>query len=127
MTTDTQVGDRPKEDGFSVTHSEPPHPIRGEGEPIDRVMAVLNYWFDGSRRIDRNSEMVKQLAALAHPPTSYEPEGLREKVARIIDPIAFLFSPAELGVKDYHHPARIALGKADQILQALQSASGKPR
>lgn len=34
-------------------------------EDVDRVMAVLNYWFDGSRRIDRNSEMVKQLAALA--------------------------------------------------------------
>jgi hypothetical protein len=30
-------------------------------------MAVLNYWFDGSRRIDRNSEMVAQLAALASP------------------------------------------------------------
>jgi hypothetical protein len=38
-----------------------------EGEAVDRVMAVLNYWFDGSRRIDRNSEMVAQLAALASP------------------------------------------------------------
>jgi hypothetical protein len=31
---------------------------------VDSVMAVLNYWFDGRARIDRNSEMVKQLAAL---------------------------------------------------------------
>lgn len=38
-----------------------------EGEAVDRVMAVLNYWFDGSRRIDRNSEKVAQLAALASP------------------------------------------------------------
>src|SRR5690606_36206872 len=34
---------------------------------VDRVMAVLNYWFDGRARIDRNSEMVKQLATLVAP------------------------------------------------------------
>lgn len=39
-------------------------PGMSEGEPVDRVMAVLNYWFDGRARIDRNSEMVQQLAAL---------------------------------------------------------------
>jgi hypothetical protein len=40
-------------------------------DAVDRVMAVLNYWFNGSRRIDRNSDMVKQLAALVdHPAPS---------------------------------------------------------
>jgi hypothetical protein len=40
-------------------------------EATDRVMAVLNYWFDGCARIDRNSEMVAQLAALAARPVSH--------------------------------------------------------
>lgn len=43
---------------------------------VDRVMAVLNHWFDGRARIDRNSDMVAQLAALASPPVSAE--GLEE-------------------------------------------------
>ena len=41
-----------------------------EVEGVDRVMAVLNHWFDGRMRVDRNSEMVAQLAALASPPVS---------------------------------------------------------
>jgi hypothetical protein len=40
-------------------------------EATDRVMAVLNYWLDGCARIDRNSEMVAQLAALAARPVSH--------------------------------------------------------
>lgn len=40
----------------------------------------------------------------------------REQVAKVIDPAAFLFSPDELGVKDYHHPARLAFTRADAIL-----------
>lgn len=47
-----------------AAENAPPVP---EKEAVDRVMAVLNHWFDGSRRIDRNSEMVAQLAALASP------------------------------------------------------------
>lgn len=54
-----------------------------EGVAVDRLMAVLNYWFDGARRIDRNSEMVKQLAALAtrddapaDPCASHKAEGI---------------------------------------------------
>jgi len=49
---------------------------RQEGAAVDRVMAVLNYWFDGVRRIDRNSEMVAQLAALVAPiPADNSDEG----------------------------------------------------
>lgn len=37
-------------------------------------------------------------------------------------PAAFLFSSDELGVKDYHHPARTALEKADAIIRLLLSS-----
>lgn len=55
-------------------------PVREEGGAVDRVMAVLNYWFDGTRRIDRNSEMVRQLAALATR-SDDKPEGVAVSVA----------------------------------------------
>jgi hypothetical protein len=53
-----------------------------EGEAVDRVMAVLNCWFDGIGRIDRNSEMVAQLAALASPVVPVEVS--REEIARAV-------------------------------------------
>lgn len=33
-------------------------------DSVDKVMAVLNHWFDGYARIRRDADMVKQLAAL---------------------------------------------------------------
>lgn len=46
---------------------------------VDKVMAVLNYWFDGTRRINRDSDMVRQLAALVvTPQPNPAEEALRE-------------------------------------------------
>lgn len=89
--TDTQ-GDRPKEDGFSITHSEPntelsgnpgelnPHPIRGEGEPYtaDHLQTLLNGRDEFIVRKGLWSEFVDSLPA--HPPTSYEGEPTRKLV-----------------------------------------------
>jgi hypothetical protein len=74
-------GDFEKRLNAAVSDEASPVVPAPEGEAVDRVMAVLNYWFDGSRRIDRNSEMVAQLAALASPVV---PVGVRERVAREI-------------------------------------------
>jgi hypothetical protein len=60
----------------------PAAPSDVAGDAVDSVMAVLNYWFDGSRRIDRNSEMVKQLAALIES-LSHDREVMREALERI--------------------------------------------
>jgi hypothetical protein len=53
--------------GMAIASAASPVVPAPEGEVVDRVMAVLNYWFDGLGRVDRNSEMVAQLAALASP------------------------------------------------------------
>lgn len=58
------------EPGADAPKSRPATSEASEVEGVDRVMAVLNHWFDGRMRVDRNSEMVAQLAALASPPVS---------------------------------------------------------
>lgn len=67
--------------------SRPATSAASEGA-VDRVMAVLNHWFDGRARIDRNSDMVAQLAALASPPVSErerELEGALQEAVEFID------------------------------------------
>lgn len=46
---------------------------------------------------------------------------LRDRVARIIDPSAFLFSRDELDAKVRHHPHDAAYALADAILDLIQS------
>jgi hypothetical protein len=97
-----------------------------EGEAVDRVMAVLNYWFDGSRRIDRNSEMVAQLATLASPvvPVGVSEDQRRRVAALIAKP--GLFSTDNETAHRAASPHSVygerdkALAKADAIIAALR-------
>lgn len=43
------------------------HPANAEGGEREKVLAVLNRWFDGTLRIDPKSELVSDLAALSSP------------------------------------------------------------
>lgn len=52
---------------------------------------------------------------------SADTEELRERVARIVDPSAFLFSRDELDAKVRHHPHDAAYAIADAILSLIQS------
>ena len=58
-------------------------------------------------------------------PTPIKPSAdtgeLRERVARIVDPSAFLFSRDELDAKVRHHPHDAAYAIADAILSLIQS------
>lgn len=55
-------------------------PLRPPEEAVDRVMKILDSWFDGTRRIDRHSEMVQQLASLIEKlPTESTPFDPRSK------------------------------------------------
>ena len=54
------------------------------------------------------------------------PGDLRERVARLIDPPAFLFSRDELDAKVRHHPHDAAYALADAILSLIQSERGEP-
>lgn len=58
-------------------------------------------------------------------PAPIKPSGdtgeLRERVARIVDPSAFLFSRDELDAKVRHHPHDAAYAIADAILSLIQS------
>ena len=65
------------------------------------------------------------IRAAAHPPQPDAlPGDLRERVARIIDPSAFLFSRDELDAKVRHHPHDAAYAIADAILSLIQSERG---
>ena len=60
-----------------------------------------------------------------HPPQPDAlPGDLRERVARLIDPSAFLFSRDELDAKVRHHPHDAAYALADAILSLIQSERG---
>lgn len=52
------------------------------------------------------------------------PGDLRERVARLINPSAFLFSRDELDAKVRHHPHDAAYALADAILSLIQSERG---
>ncbi len=58
----------------------------------------------------------------------HEGEGdeLRESVARIIDPAAFMFGPGELDDKVYSASRAHAIDRADRILKLIASARSAP-
>lgn len=106
------------------------HPIRGEGEALRELTSAAARVFNNihSGRYTRGQvcdwlrEPIDKAQAVlhAHPPTSYEGEGLREKVARAIDGNeAFI----DAVIPYYRIPLTRSLTQA--ILQALQSASEK--
>ena len=73
---------------------------------VDRVMAVLNHWFDGRARIDRNSDMVAQLAALASPPVSERERELEGALREARDAVDF-FDRVKASTQD----EQIAVGR----------------
>ena len=99
----------PKEDGFSITHRE--------GELANLIASRIGQDFDGECRLTE-AEAGDVIRALASRP-AMEAVAWREKVARIIDPAAFMLSPGELDDKVYSASRAHAFDRADRIIQAL--------
>ena len=53
------------------------------------------------------------------------PDGMREAIARVIDPAAFLFGPGELEDKVYSASRAHAFDRADAILAIIAKGEGR--
>lgn len=124
-----------KQPGIGPLADEPKpsqHPIRGEGEPVAwRYRDAWGRWAycepldpaTGPKVITEKEPLY------AHPPTSYEGEGLREKVAEIVQRAyrdGFYVGPdGGENLSECWNEWLADNPDHEAILQALQSASGK--